>query len=179
MVGRASTAAAVVLAYVAPTSSAAPIPTPIGVGPAFHPTAASDAVAAGKPVGRFRCAGIRHLQRAHVEIFARGRVVIVPSGIGVARARACTYAVRTNAPTGVVEFDASRRVTLGDLFAVWGRRLARDRLLTFSGRVRAYVAAKRWRGPVQAIPLERHAEIVLEIGPYIPPHARFLFGPGK
>jgi len=26
--------------------------------------------------------------------------------------------------------------------------------------------------------LRRHAEIVLEIGPYVPPHARYTFPPG-
>lgn len=177
MVGRASTAAAVVLACIPPASAAAPIPTPIGVGPAFHPTAATAAVAAGRRIGRLRCDGIRHLQRAHLELFARGRVVIVPSGIGMSRA--CTYGVRTTAPTGVIEFDASRRLTLGDFFAIWGRRLTHDRLLSFGGRVRAYVGANPWHGSVEAIPLRRHAQIVLEVGPYIPPHARFLFGPGR
>jgi hypothetical protein len=175
----AAIALAASVASVAAASAAQPVPTPIGVGPAFHPAAASPAVSAGRPVGRLRCNGIRRLQRAHLEIFARGRALIIPRGIGISRARACTYDVRTTAPTGVVEFDASRRLTLGDFFAVWGRRLARDRLLSFNGRVRAYVAASRWRGSVQAIPLTRHAQIVLEVGPYIPPHARFLFGPGR
>ena len=179
MVGRASTAAAVVLACVAPASAAAPIPTPIGAGAAFHPRAASGAVAAGRAIGRFRCDGIRQVERVHLELFARGRAVIVPSGIGIARARACTYGMRTTTPTGVIEFDASRPPTLGGFFAVWGRSLERHRLLSFHGRVRAYVAAKRWRGGVQRIPLRRHAQIVLEVGPYIPPHARFLFGPGR
>jgi hypothetical protein len=179
MVGRASTAAAVVLACIAPASAATPIPTPIGVGPAFHPTAASTAVAAGRPIGRLSCDGIRRLQRAHVELFARGRVVIIPGGIGISRARACTYGVRTTAPTGVLDFDPTRHLTLGDFFAVWGRRLAHDRLLSFSGHVRAYVAGNRWHGSARDIPLRRHAQIVLQVGPYIPPHARFLFGPGR
>ncbi|HZC29216.1 MAG TPA: hypothetical protein VE269_05700, partial [Gaiellaceae bacterium] len=126
MIGRASTAPAVVLACIAPASAAAPVPTPIGVGPQFHPTAMTAAVARARPIGRLRCNGIVRLERAHVELFARGRVVIIPSGIGVARA--CTYGVRTTTPTGVLEFDGSRRLTLGDFFAVWGRRLARDRL---------------------------------------------------
>jgi hypothetical protein len=179
MVGRASSAAAVVLACVAPAAAAAPVPTPIGVGPRFHPAAASPAVAAAQRVGRFRCGGIRLLQRAHVEIFARGRALVIPRGIGMSRARACTYAVRTTAPTGVVEIDAGRRITLGDFFDVWGQRLARDRLLSFSGRIRAYVAGKRWPGALRSIRLRRHAQIVLEVGPYVPPHARFLFGPGR
>lgn len=167
------------LVCAASASAAAPIPTPIGVGRGFHPAAASPAVRAARPVGRFRCRGIGQLERAHVEIFARRRVLVIPAGIGVSRARACTYAVRTTTPTGVVEFDAAKPLTVGDFFAVWGQRLGPRRLLSFKGVVRAYVGGKRWRAPVRTIPLRRHAEIVLQVGPYIPPHASFLFGRGR
>jgi hypothetical protein len=61
-------------------------------------------------------------------------------------------------------------LTLGDFFAIWGRRLRRY--------PRAYVGGRRWTGPAAAIPLHRHDEIVLEAGPYIPPHAGFLFRKG-
>lgn len=106
-------------------------------------------------------------------------MVIVPAGIGVSRARACTYPVRTTTPTGVLELDASRSLRLGDFFSIWGRRLDSKHLLSFAGAVRAYVAGKRWRGDVRAVPLQRHAEIVIEVGPYVPPHTSFLFGPGR
>ena len=112
-------------------------------------------------------------------MFARGRVLIVPTGIGVSLARACTYAARTSAPTGVVEFEASKRLTVGSFFRIWGQRLGPNRLLSFKGLVRGYIGGKRWRAPASSIPLRRHAEIVLEVGPYVPPHARFLFGPGR
>jgi hypothetical protein len=187
MIGR--TAVMVVLAALGLAGSAAadgasarasaPVPTPIGVGPRFQPSAVGPGVRAGRAVGNLRCAGIVHLQRAHIELFAQRRVVIVPAGIGVSRARACTYPVRTVDPTGVVEFDAAKLLTVGTLFRVWGRRLAPDRLLSFTGHVRAYVGGKRWHGRVPAIPLGRHAEIVLEVGPYVPPHAKYLFGPGR
>jgi hypothetical protein len=119
------------------------------------------------------------VERVHLELFARGRVVIVPSGIGIARTHACAYPVRTTTPTGVLELDPGRPLRLGDFFAVWDRRLTPNRLLSFDGAVRAYVAGRRWRGDVRRIPLHRHAQIVLEVGPYIPPHAAFLFGPGR
>jgi hypothetical protein len=35
------------------------------------------------------------------------------------------------------------------------------------------------RGEPRAIPLARHAQIVLEVGGSIPPHRVFLFGPGR
>jgi hypothetical protein len=179
---RAAPAKAVLATAVIASASAlaaAPIPTPIGVGPRFHPPAAPASITAARPLGGFRCGAIARLQRAHIEVFARRRVVIIPAGIGVSHARACTYPARTTAPTGVVEFDAAEQLTVGAFFRIWGQRLAPNRLLSFSGPVRAYVGGRRWRAPVRSIPLRRHAEIVVEIGPYVPPHAKFLFGPGR
>ena len=167
------------LACAASAFAAAPVPTPIGVGPGFHPPAVTPAVKAGRPVGGIPCGGVARLQRAHLEVFTRGRVLIIPAGVGVSRDRACTYPARTTTPTGVVEFDASKRLTVGMFFRIWGQPLARGRLLSFKGLVRGYVGGKRWRAPLGAIPLRRHAEIVLEVGPYVPPHTTYLFGPGR
>ena len=118
--------------------------------------------------------------------------MIVPAGIGVAaprarvgayvRPRGCSYPARTLDPTGVVEVRRGARLTLRDLFAVWGKPLSRTRLAGFSARrsdpVRAYVAGKRWYGDPGSILLSRHAQIVLELGRYIPPHRFFLFRRG-
>jgi hypothetical protein len=157
----------------------APVPVPIGVGPAFHPPALSRAVAAGAPVGRFRCGTGGTRFGVHLELFAAGRVVIVPAGIGVAppwrrdgayvRKGRCSYPARTREPTGVIEVDRPG-LTLADLFAIWGRRLHRY--------TRGYVDGRRWSGPLGRIPLRRHAEIVLETGLYVPPHRSFLFRKG-
>jgi hypothetical protein len=136
------------------------IPTPIGVGPRFHPPASPHACGAPRP---------RTVDRVHLELFAQGRVVIVPG-------RICARGLRTTAPTGVVEVPRGARVTLGDFFRAWTQPLSRSRLLTFSGRVYAFVSGEPWRGDVRAIPLTRHAQIVLEVGPRIPPHRFFLFG---
>ena len=73
-------------------------------------------------------------------------------------------------------------VSLGDLFAVWGRPLSRSRLAGYRARrgeqIRAWVGGCPWRGPLGRIPLRRHAEIVLEGGGFVPPHATFLFPRG-
>jgi hypothetical protein len=187
---RVSVGAAALCAFAAPASAQGPVPTPIGVGPRFHPSATSAAVAVARPIGRFTCgARVRRLVRTHVEVFARRRVVIVPAGVGVAppflrrdgfvRPGRCSYPLRTVEPTGVVEVDAALRPTLGEFFAVWGQQLGSQRLLSFSGRVRAYVAGRRWQGDPRRIPLRRHAQIVLQVGQYIPPHRTYLFGPGR
>jgi hypothetical protein len=157
----------------------APVPTPIGVGPAFHPPALSRQVAAAAPVGRFRCDESGPRFGVHLELFAGGRVVVVPAGIGVAppwrrdgayvRSGHCSYAARTREPTGVIELSRPG-LRLADLFAIWGQKLGRFR--------RAYVGGRRWPGPLAEIPLRRHAEIVLEVGPFVPPHTSFLFRKG-
>jgi len=141
-------------------------------------------------VGTLTCARGRTLARtAHLELFAHGRVVIVPAGIGVAPPRVedgayvrggrCRYPLWTVEPTGLI--DAARGgLTVGDLFAVWGRPLSRTRLAGFAGTVRAFVAGRPWRGDPGAIPLARHAQIVIEVGePVIPPHATYRFPDGR
>src|SRR5919204_6703953 len=168
---------------------AAPARTPIGAGPRYHPPAAPERVLQGRAVGPLRCGAGGRRFGVHLELFARGRIVIVPAGIGVAaprtrvgafvRPRGCSYAVRTLDPTGVVEVRRGAPLTLGHLFAVWGQRLSTTRLAGFSTRrgdpVRAYVAGRRWHGPIGAIRLRRHAQIVLELGRFVPPHRSFRF----
>ncbi len=113
----------------------------------------------------------------------------IPAGIGIAppqRRRgayvlggACSYALRTFEPTGVVVVDRLGRVPLlGGLFAVWGQALGRMRLAGFRGPVAAFVDGRRWAGMPSLIPLRPHAEIVLEIAGQVPPHPAYLFPPG-
>jgi hypothetical protein len=152
-------------------------PWPIGAGPRYQPTAANPAVAGGRPVGRLTC-GNRRTFQVHVELFAMQRVVIVPPRIGMARS-GCSYPLRTTTPTGVVEVARTGRWTLGDLFAVWGRRLSRSRLLSFPGRVSVFVGGKRRTGDPRRVLLTPHAEVVVEVGGYVAPHASYLFPKGS
>jgi hypothetical protein len=151
-------------------------PWPIGVGPRYHPTAYNAAVSAGRPVGALRCTSGGASFAVHIELFARRRVVIVPPGIGVGP-RGCTYPLHTSAPTGVLRV-AQRGLTLGDLFRVWGRRLSPSALLSFRQRVSVFVAGRRWLRAPGAVPLTKHAQIVLEVGGYVAPHPTYLFPKG-
>jgi hypothetical protein len=148
-------------------------PWPIGVGPRYQPTAANRRVLAGAPVGGMKCSNGRRFA-VHIELFAHRRVVIVPPGIGIARS-GCSYPLRTNTPTGVIEVLQSGRFTLGDLFRVWGRRLKPVRLLSFPGHVSVFVGGRRLGGDPRRLVLTRHAQIVLEVGAYVAPHPRYLF----
>jgi hypothetical protein len=159
---------------------------PIGRGPRYRPSARS-----GSTPGRCGATlGPRY--GVHLELFAADRVVLVAPGIGVRRpwrsvgarithAR-CYGALATIDPTGVVLVRPDARLTVGDVFGAWGRPLRTSRMLSFRthGRVRAYVDGRRWtRTAPAAIPLSRHAEIVLEIGPYVTPHRSFAFPKGE
>jgi hypothetical protein len=136
-----------------------PIPTPIGVGPRFHPPATVATCAqAAQPAGA---------ARVHLELFARGRVVLIPPGVG------CRGDLWTNDPTGVVRFR--KRATLGRFFTAWRQRLTATRLLSFGGRVRVYVNGRRAGGDPRSLRLRDGDEIVVEVGPFIPPHGSYLF----
>jgi hypothetical protein len=138
-----------------------------------------------------RCSrGERPRFGVHLELFADRRVVLVAPGIGVAPPRTregayirggrCSYPLRTREPTGVIEVEAGGPTkTLGQLFAVWGQPLGATRMAGFGGRVRAYVNGSRWRRHPAEVPLRRHAQIVLEVGGYVRPHASYRFPPGR
>jgi hypothetical protein len=128
----------------------------------------------------------------HVEVFASGRVLLLPAGIGVrppaslldgriTRA-ACYGTLVTLDPTGLVLVRPGPGLTLGTLFRSWGQPLSRTRLTSFSASagagVSVFVDGKRWPGAPSAVPLARHAEIVLEVGPPVPPHPSYAFPAG-
>lgn len=132
---------------------------PIGSGPRFKPPVS------GQPSGCHRQPGPL---RAHVELFAANRVILIGGGVG--HDKRCYGSVVTSDPTGTVYFRAG--ATLSQLARAWGHPLTPDRIASFSGRVRVYVNGRPTRFPPR---LSEDAEIVLEVGPYVPPHASFDF----
>lgn len=173
-------------------STQAPIPRallrearPIGKGRRFHPPATGPIQGSCR-----RPLGARY--GVHLEVFGANRVVIVPPGIGTRAPRrlsagrissaGCYGSVVTLEPTGVLLVRAGASVSLARVFRAWGQPLSAKRLATFPAvpgqRVRAFVNGKRWAGAPTGIPLRRHAEIVLELGPYVPPHRSYTFPPG-
>jgi hypothetical protein len=159
---------------------------PIGHGARFHP------LATGPVLGSCRSAlGAR--VGAHVELFAANRVVLIARGIGtrppvsysagrIAKAR-CYGDLVTLEPTGVVLVRRGARLTLADLFRSWGQPLSDHRLASFPAgpgkRVRVFIDGRPHTGAPGAVPLSAHSEIVLEVGPRVPPHASYTFPPGS
>jgi len=168
------------------------LPIPAGRGPRYRLPAVSAAVARRAPIAGLQCATTHpSAYGVHLELYAQRLVLPIPAGIGVAPPQhrrgayvlggACSYALRTFEPTGVVvvdRFAGGRVPLLGGLFAVWGQPLSRGRLAGFRGHVAAFVDGRRWSGSPYLIPLLPHAEIVLQIGGELPPHPTYLFPPG-
>ena len=158
---------------------------PIGPGPRFHPPVSG-------PVSGSCAAALGPRDGVHVEVFAADRVLLLPPGIGTSPPRStlngrvtaarCYGDLVTLDPTGTVLVRPGARLTLGTLFASWGEPLTRSRLASFTAQrgseVTVFVDGRPWRGPPAAVPLTRHAEIVLEVGPHVPPHPAYAFPPG-
>lgn len=158
---------------------------PIGHGARFHPPAS------GRVIGRCRKRlGPRF--GVHVELFARGQVVLMAAGIGtqppltlalgrISSAR-CYGDLVTLEPTGVVLERSRTRAVLADVFRSWGQPLSSRRLASFRAgpgrQIAVYVDGRRWRGAPGNVPLSRHVEIVLEMGSHVSPHTSYSFPPG-
>jgi hypothetical protein len=158
---------------------------PIGRGPRFQPPAAGPVIGpCVRPLGP--------RTGVHVELFAANRVVIVPSGIGTRppvsfaagriSAAQCYGDLVTLEPTGLVLVRDHLRLELSALFRAWHQPLSATRLASFAApagtRVSTFVDGRRWAGAPGTVPLSPHSEIVLEVGPYVPPHASYEFPPG-
>ena len=158
---------------------------PIGTGPSFRPPAT------GPVLGPCR-RGLGSRLGVHVEVFAADRVVIIPAGIGTHPPRSysegrissagCYGDLVTVEPTGVVLVRPGLRLAVSDLFRAWGQPLSSRRLGPFiapdNTRVAGFVDGQRWPGAPGSVPLAAHSEIVLEVGPHVPPHASYTFPPG-
>src|SRR6478609_8385657 len=133
-----------------------PVATPIAVGHRYQLPATTAATRRAAALGTLACRpATRVLRMAHVELFVRGRAVLLPAGIGIAPPAAisagrvlggrCRYALSTADPTGLISVNQPGRRRLGQLFRIWGQ------------------------------PLGDRSEIVIELGRLIPPHSFYLF----
>jgi hypothetical protein len=141
---------------------AARVPTIAATPPAREPLHCSTAM--------------RARARAHVELFRRGDIVVVPAGIGIRAGRRegayvrgrCRAALWTEEPTGLILM--AHPATLGALFATWRRPLPRG--------ARAWVDGRPWRGSLGQVPLRDRGQVVVQQGlPLAPVHAAYTFPP--
>jgi hypothetical protein len=167
---------------------APPVATPIAVGHRYQLPATTAVTRRAAALGALACRpATRALRLAHVELFVRGRAVLLPAGIGIAPPAAisggqvlggrCRYPLSTADPTGVISVNQPGHRTLGQLFRIWGQPLGNHRLLGFRSHapLRAFVDGRAWHHGVRWIPLRDRSQIVIELGRQIPPHSFYLF----
>jgi hypothetical protein len=159
---------------------------PIGLGPQFHPGLT------GPVIGRCDPQLGRRIG-VHVELFARNQVVLIARGIGTRPPRRlfagrisgarCYGSLVTLDPTGVIYMRPGTHAVLADLFRSWGEPLSGQRLAAFAApgntRVAVFVDGRPRGGDPRSVPLAAHAEIVLEVGPHVPPHHSYTFPPNS
>jgi hypothetical protein len=106
----------------------------------------------------------------HLDLFVRGRRVVVPGGIGIDAAARFISPIHTHDASGVIHVESPqvRTFTLGQLFGVWGVRLTRTCLGGYCARGRdrlvVYADGRRVTGDPRVLPLAPHAEIVVAYG---------------
>jgi hypothetical protein len=158
---------------------------PVPSAPALAGTAT---VATGKTVAGISCdrgEQVAYHIHAHLTVFANGAARQVPAAIGIPGAQAtntangpfiasgtCFYWLHTHAADGIIHIESpvQRTYTLGDFFDIWGQPLGPDQVGPARGPVTALYNGQVYRGNPRNIPLEKHAQIQLEVGkPLISP----------
>jgi hypothetical protein len=119
--------------------------------------------------------------------------VTVPYGIGIGKpwqvqqssegpfvvSGSCFSWLHTHTEDGVIHIESpvQRTFTLGDFFAIWAQPLSDSQVGTAQGSVIAYVNGERTAGDPNAVALQAHALIQLDVGQDTPPQP-FTFPAG-
>jgi hypothetical protein len=171
-----------------------PLPSPGPNGPEQVPVPPAPALAStatkatGKTVDGIGCDTTEQLVyhiHAHLTVFVNGAARQIPAAIGIPGAQAentptgpfiasgtCFYWLHTHAADGIIHIESPvhRTYTLGDFFDIWGQPLGPDQVGPAHGPVTAIYNRQVYRGNPRNIPLEKHAQIQLEVGkPLISP----------
>lgn len=106
--------------------------------------------AAGVPALSQAPDGARHVH-ARLWVYTRGRRVQVPPGVGLdpTKPEGMTAALHTHDASGTIHVEGISRVTLGQLFSVWGVALSAHQLGPYRARngerVRIWVDGRRYQ----------------------------------
>jgi hypothetical protein len=124
---------------------------------------------------------------AHLTLFVNGSPRQVPAGIGIPGATGqntpqgefisngkCFYWLHTHAADGIVHIESpvQRTYTLGNFFDEWGQPLGPGQVGPEKGHVTAIYNGQVYQGNPRNIPLNKHAQIQLEVGtPLVAPES--------
>jgi hypothetical protein len=116
---------------------------------------------------------------SHLTLLNKGRPITIPAQIGIG---GCFYWVHTHDSSGIIHIEAPNGVkpTLAALFDIWGVPLSRKQFVDAKVKpgetMRAYVNQKLYYGNPRNIPIGKHTDITLEIGPPFKALRKFNFG---
>lgn len=128
----------------------------------------------GLPVDGIHCdtmeGAVEHIH-TNLQLFERGKPVVVPAQIGIVPAAQCLYWLHTHATDGMIHIESpsKRNFTLGEFFDIWQQPLSRTRAASLRaprGRTLLVVVnGRRWTGDPRRIPLRDGETIVIQSGP--------------
>lgn len=125
------------------------------------------------PIDGVRCdrmeGAVFHIHQ-HLAIYAHGKSVPVPAGIGIRPEYRCLYWLHTHTDDGIIHVESPEfhDFTLGTFFDVWGQPLDATTVAGVhvpKAQVRTYAQGRRFEGDPRTILLTLHADIVIEAGP--------------
>ena len=163
------------------------IPVIIGLSAATVNVATTQAPP-GQPIANISCdamEGQRVHTHQHLAIFDHGKPVAVPPNVGQPAGKRCLYWLHTHTPDGVIHVEApvDRAFTLGDFFMIWGEPLTDRRAASARAAdgeaFKVWLNGKAFTGDPRTIKLERHSDIVIQVGPPFGPPPVFTDWQGR
>jgi hypothetical protein len=152
---------------------------PIQMGTSLAPASTTDP---GGSVAGIQCAPIEQLAyhiHAHLQVYVDGKPRQLPGAIGllgpVAQqtpagpfygAQKCYYWLHTHTADGVIHIESptARVYTLGNFFDEWRQPLSANQVAGATGHVTAFLNGNPWTSNVRNIPLNRRAQVQLNVG---------------
>lgn len=175
------------------TLTAAPASGPVGPEGVPIPPAKSLAPAGwltlGQSLDGITCEPVERLSyhiHVHLTIFVNGVQRLIPYGIGIAPPRtgtktaigyfvtsgSCFAWLHTHVADGIIHIESpkAKTYTLGDFFDIWHQPLGPSTVGPDKGHVTAFFNGRYYKGNPRDLPLDKHAQIQLDVGaPVIAP----------
>jgi hypothetical protein len=154
---------------------------PLQVG---TPLAAPNTGLTGGPIDGVECNTTEQLtyhDHIHLAIFVNGQIRPVPLAVGMvppaavqqtsagdfaSGSQSCLYWLHVHAQDGIVHIESPTPKTyeLAQFFGIWHQPLSATQVGPYTGHVTATVDGKPWTGDPGSIPLNEHAQVVLNLG---------------
>ena len=127
------------------------------------------------PIDGIRCdpqEGVVEHIHANLQLYDRGRAVVVPANVGIPQSGTCLYWLHTHSADGFIHIESpvKRAFDLGEFFDIWGPDLSWTKAASLAaphgGRLAIWVDGTAWHGKdPRAIVLHDHQTIVIQNGP--------------